>query len=92
MTQIHVETPSVPLIKIKHGDNSDKDSVKLKLHRDPTSSSSDIYEFKTNLFYNGDLEEFLLFVLNFNMTLEASETMVTGTNIEYLCTLVRVEA
>ena len=41
---------------------------------------------------NGDLEEFLLFVCNFNMTLVASQTLGTGARVQYLRTLFRVEA
>ena len=44
------------------------------------------------LFNNGDLEEFMLFVQNFNMTLAASGTLAMGVKIQYICTLVRLEA
>ena len=67
-------------------------SVKLKLRRDPMSTTSELYEFMMFLFDNGDLEEFLLFVCNFNMTLVASGTLDTDAKIQYLCTLVRGEA
>ena len=91
MTQIHVEPPPVPLIKINHGNNSDKDFVKLKLRRDPTSSSSDLYEFNMYLLDNGDPEEFLMFVQNFNITIAASGTLVTGAKIQYIRTLFLIE-
>ena len=42
-------------------------------------------------FYNGKPEKFLLFVINFNMTLEASGTLKSDANIQYLCILVRRE-
>ena len=54
MTQIHVEPPTTPRIKSKHSDKSDKYLVKLKLHRDPASSLSDLYEFNMALVDNGD--------------------------------------
>ena len=44
------------------------------------------------LFDNGYPEEFLLFIGNFQMTLEASATIASAANIHYLCTLVRGEA
>ena len=72
MTQPHVEPPPITLIKEKHNGKSDKDFVKLKLRRDPTFSMSDLYEFKMSLFENGEPEEFLLFVRNFNTKLGAS--------------------
>ena len=88
MTQIHVEPPPNPLIKSKHANKSDRDLVKLKFCRDPTSSSSDLYEFKLDFFDNIDTQEFLLFMQKFNMALAASGTLDMGTKIQYICTLV----
>ena len=58
MTQVHVDPPLIPLIKGKYDSKSDKDFVKLKLHRDPTSSTSDFHGFNISLFDNGKPEEF----------------------------------
>ena len=44
------------------------------------------------LFDNGDMEEFMLFIRNFKMTLEASGTLVASANIQCLHTLVCGEA
>ena len=65
--------------------------MKLKLRRDPTSSTSDLYEFKCFCLTNFDLEEFLLFVCNFNMTLAASGTLKADTKFQYLRATVRRE-
>ena len=45
-----------------------------------------------SLLDNGEPEEFLLFVRNFNMTLAMPGTLVEGAKYQYLCTLVRREA
>ena len=45
-----------------------------------------------SLFDNGKLEEFLLFVCNFNMNLAESGMLEVDTEFQYLCTLVRGEA
>ena len=92
MNHPHVEPPPIPLIQETHDGKSDKYFVKLKLCRDPTSSTSDPYEFKMALFDNGKPEEFLLFVSNFNMTLAASGTLEAGVKYQYLHTLVCREA
>ena len=92
ITQAHVEPPPIPLIKVTWGGNSEKDFVKMRLCRDPTSGILDFYEFKISLFGNSQLEDFLLFVPNLNMTLTVSGTMDTGAQIQYLCTLVCGEA
>ena len=78
MKKMYMEPPPISLIKSKNNDKSDKYFVKLKLHKYPTSYSSYLYEFKVALFDNGDPEEFLLFVWNFNMTLVASGTLAIG--------------
>ena len=76
---------TTPLSKIKNDKKSDKDCVKIKFHRYPTSKKSDLYKIKLALFDDGKPEEFLLFIRNFNMTLEASGMLVYITNIQYFC-------
>ena len=80
--------PTIPLIKSKKSDKSDKYFFKIKFRRDPTSEKLDLYEFKMSVFDNREPEGFLLFIHNFNMTTEASETLKAGSKIQYLRTLV----
>ena len=72
MIQPHLDLPRILIIKEEHNGKSDKNSVKLELHIDQKISTSDPYEFKMTLFGSGNPEEFLLFIHNFNMTLQAS--------------------
>ena len=58
MMQMHVEPPPIPLIKLNRDWKSQKDFLKPKLNRDPTASTSNLYEFKIIIFNNGDQEEF----------------------------------
>ena len=51
-----------------------------------------LYEFKIALFDSGYPEEFLLFIYNFNMNLEASGTLKYGVKIKLLYTLLNGEA
>ena len=44
------------------------------------------------IFFNGDPEEFFLFVHNFNMTISSSGMMDMGVKIQYICTLVHGES
>ena len=87
-----MDPPLIILIKNKHNDNSDKDFVNIKLRRDMTSEKLELYVFKMALFSNGNTEEFLFFVCNFNMTLEVSEMLKTTENMQYLCTIFCGEA
>ena len=90
--KIHVDPPPINLIKSKNDAKWENYCVKIKLRRDPTSEKSDLYEFKMSLFDNGNTEEFLLFVWNFQMNLKASGELSTSKNIQYLVTLLRREA
>ena len=88
----HVELLLPLLMKETYNSNPDEYFVKLKLRRDPTSSMSDLYEFKMSLFDHGKPEEFLLFICNFNMTRTATGNMYMDAKIQYLLTLFHGEA
>ena len=75
MMQVYVEQTPILLIKGKYNGKSDKDIKKLKFCIYSASSTSYLYEFKMLFFDKGDLEDFLLFVHNSNMTLAASRTI-----------------
>ena len=47
------EPPPIPLIEEKYNSKSEQDFVTLKLHKDPTSNTSDSYEFNISLFDHG---------------------------------------
>ena len=42
-TQVLVEPPPIPLIKIKQGDKAYKDFVNIKMRSDPKSATHDLY-------------------------------------------------
>ena len=86
--KVHVEPPPIPLIKSNNDKKSGKYGVKNKFCRYSTPEKSDLYELKISLFDMGGPEELLFFIRNFNMTIDASGTLVSGANIQYLCTLV----
>ena len=54
--QIHVEPPTKPPIKSKIYFKKERDYVKIKLRRNPTSEKLDMYEFKMDLFENVNRE------------------------------------
>ena len=87
-----VEPPPIPLIKETSTGKSDGDHVKLKLCRDPTPSTSDLYEFRMSLFDYVEPEEFLLFMQNFPMNLAATGMLEMEAKVQYICVLVRGEA
>ena len=57
---MHGEPPPIPLVEGKFYSKSDKDIVKMKAHRNPTSITSCLYDFRMSLFENGNPEEFLI--------------------------------
>ena len=85
---MHVDPSLNPLTKGKNNYKLDKDCVKIKLHRDPTSQKSDVYELKMTLFGKDEVEEFLIFIRNLNMTLEESIILVASARIQNLPMLV----
>ena len=85
-----MDPPLIRLINSKNDEKLYKDCDKIKLHRDTMSQKSDLYELKMVLFDNGEPEEFLLFIRNFNITLEASGTLLSGANILLLDILIRI--
>ena len=80
--QVNIDQPQVTLIKSTKDDKPDKYFVKMIFCRDLKSEKLDLYEFKMVLFDNGEPEEFLLFIWNFNMNLEASGTFKSGKKIQ----------
>ena len=85
----HVERPSIPLIKENSTGKSDVDYVKLKMRRDHTFSTSDLYEFSMSLFDLGEPEELLLFVKNFQINFAATGMLETEVKVQYLCMIFR---
>ena len=49
----HVEPPPIPLTKEMCDGKSDKYLVKIKLRRDPTSSTPELYQFNMYFFEHG---------------------------------------
>ena len=90
MTHVHMEPQTIPLMKEKYDGKSDKYFVKLEFHRDPTPTSMSLGCFCVTMAIR---ESFCCsYVRNLNMTLVVSGTLEMGKNIQYLCTIVRVEA
>ena len=89
MTHPHVYPPLIKLIQETHNGKLDKYFLKLKLCIDPMLTMSNLYELQTYLFDNGEPDELLLFICNFNMNLAASGTLEVGVIYQYLLTLVR---
>ena len=76
------------LIKSNHNDKSEKDFVKLKLHRDLISEKLDLYELKIALFDNDNLEYVLLYVCNVHTTIYSLGTLDPTAKAKYLRTIV----
>ena len=89
--QVHMDPPTISLIKRMNGEKPNTDYVKIKIRRDPTPGKLDLYEFKMVFFDNIEPQEFLMFIRNFNMTLKASGTLKSSAKIQCLCTLTRGE-
>ena len=89
---MNVDLPPTPIIKSKNNETSVKYCVKIKLRIDTMSQKLNLYKLKMAQFDNGKLEKFLLLIRNFNITLDASGTLVTSAKIQLLRTLVHGKA
>ena len=85
--KVQVDPTPIQLNKSNKNYKSDKYFVKIKVCRDPTSEKSDLYEIKMAFFDNKEPEEFLLFIRNFNMTIEVYVILKYRAKIQYICTL-----
>ena len=84
--QINVETPTIPTIRGNIDKKLQKCYVKTKFCINTTSGTSEMYEFKIDLFDNGDTEEFLLFQRNYQITIESTGSITMGEKIQYVHT------
>ena len=66
--------------------------MKIKLHGNPESEKSYMYELKIDFFDNGNPEYFLFLVQNFNKVLEILGTLAANNKLQYLCTLLSGKA
>ena len=87
----HLEPLTNTLNKETYNGKSDKKIVNILLRIYPTSSTSDLYQFKLSLFDHGNQKEFLLFICNLNMTIRATGTLEIDVMIQYLCKIVHGE-
>ena len=68
------------------------DYMEIKLRRNPASELSEIYEFKSALFENENTEVFVLFAKKLNLMFKSSRTLQANAKLQYLRTLLFVEA
>ena len=88
----NVEPPPFRLIKSKNDTKSEKDQVKIKMHRDLRLEHLNMYEFNMTLFENGEPEETLLFVHHFNMLLNAYGMLSASSKLHYICNILHIGA
>ena len=79
---MHVNLPLIPLIKNKNFNKSEEYFVKIKVRTKPKSKRLDLLEYKMSFFHNSKPYELLVFISNFNMTLEVSEPLKYNANIK----------
>ena len=77
----HVKPPPIPLNKETSTGRSYEYYIKLKLRRDPMSSTSDLDDFRMSLFDHGRSGKFLLFICKFNMAIATKGTLETHVKV-----------
>ena len=72
--QARIDPPPIPLIKATNGKTEETDSINIKIHQYPTSTTSDTYKLKVQTFENGKPEEFLHIIEDFKTGIDGTAT------------------
>ena len=78
--QARIDPPPIPLIKATNVNTEKTNIIKIKMHQDPASATSDTYKLKVQTFENGKPEEFLQ-MINFKTAVDRTGNTSTTVTI-----------
>ena len=94
--QARIEPPPIPLIKVELEEERTSKIIRVKIRINPDSSMSETYEFKMARLKNGQPEDFLRPMKNFNIAINGRGTKSDSGQINYirtmLCTMLSGDA
>ena len=90
--QARIEPLPIPLIKLEVDDYCTTHIIKVKMRRNPSSAASEKYNVNMNTFNDGQPEEFLSLLINFNTTTDGTGSTTPSCHINYLHTILRGQA
>ena len=82
--KIQLEPSLILIIKQNNDKKLETYSVKVKLRKDSTSETSNLYRFKMTMFDNGEPKELLLFERKFHAMTEALGIITANANLQYI--------
>ena len=81
----------MPTINSGEEDEKERKTTKVKMYCNPGSAASDTYKLKMATFKNGQQEDFLLLLKNFNTMIDGAVTTTVAGRINYLCMILHGE-
>ena len=82
--QARIETPRVPLVKLKLEDERTTRIIKFKMQRNSSSAASETYNINMTTFNDSKPEEFLALLKNFKIVIYGTGTTTLSGRINYL--------
>ena len=90
--QAWIKPPPITLVKREPDEFNNYDIINIKMRRNPSDASSEMYELKIVTFDHKQPEELLQLVKNFKREVDETGTTTESEKINYLLTLLRGEA
>ena len=90
--QANIDHPPIPLIKFELDGDRTTHIIKVKMRRNPSSVASETYKVNMNTLDDGQPEEFLSLLRNFNIATDGTGTTTPYSWINYLRAMLRGQA
>ena len=90
--QTHIKHPSIMFSKKEDVDERQTNIIKAKMWRNPVSATLETYKLNTKIFENGQPEELITLLNNFNKATKGTGTTAVDRRINYLRTMLHEEA
>ena len=89
--QARIEPPPITLLKATAGKTEETHIIKIKMRREPASSTSETYELKVQTFENGKPKYFLQMMKDFKTGIDGTGMTSVSGKIKFLPTMLRGE-
>ena len=85
--QAHIDPPPIPIIKKDPPEFNEYDIINIKMRQNPSDAASEMYKLNIVTFENGQPEDFLQLMKNFNIEVDGTGTATAAEKINYLRTM-----
>ena len=89
--QARIDLPPIPIIKKDPQESNEYDIININMRQNPSDAASEMYKLNIVTFENGQPEEFLQLMKNFNIAVDGTGTATLAGKINYLRTMLHAE-